>query len=184
MIWFLLSIFIAFGCSFIFRSWPGANLLPAEIIRDVGWIVILSAIWIGYRHHSRSNLTSLQREKVEIKIALREPRLNARNEADSFLHFCSTYWTKYLNNMVQGTGELMDRREQFKNAIVAEGDLAMPELDDNINTISANAVKLQRLLDVFRRGDNRDDIESLVDWFSDQREKTKELFKPYLDITT
>ncbi len=123
-------------------------------------------------------------EILRIKIALREPRLNARNETDSFLHFCSTYWTKYLNNMVQGTAELMDRRDQFKNAIVNEGDLAMPELDDNINRISGNAVKLQRLLDVSRRGDNRDDIESLVDWFSDQREKIKELFEPYLDITT
>jgi hypothetical protein len=125
-----------------------------------------------------------QDEILRIKIALREPRLNARNETDSFMHFCSTYWTKYLNNMVQGTGELMDRREQFKNAIVTEGDLAIPELGNNISTISANAVKLQRLIDRYHRGDNKDDIENLIDWFSDQRKKIAELFKPYLDITT
>ena len=86
--------------------------------------------------------------------------------------------------MVQGTGELMDRREQLKNAIKAEGDLAIPELGDNMSTISANAVKLQRFIDRYRRGDNRDDIENLIDWFSDQRKKIAELFKPYLDITT
>lgn len=126
----------------------------------------------------------LKDKTFKIKSALRSSRLIARNETDNFLHFCCTYWTKYLQNMVQGTGELMDRRDKFKNAIEAEGDLAIPEFVDNINTISANAAKLQRLLDRYREGDDRDDIEDLIDWFSDQMNKNKELFKPHLDLTT
>ena len=185
MIWLVLSIPITLGCSLIFMSWFGMNLLPPEIIAHVGGLIILGSIWSGYRYYLWGNLNKLQDEIFKIKIALRKPRLNARNETDSFLHFCSTYWAKYCHNMVQGTGELMDRREQFKNAIVAEGDLAIPELGDNISTISVNAVRLQRFIDSSRRDNaNRDDIENLIDWFSDQREKIAELFKPYLDITT
>ena len=160
------------------------NLLPPKIIAHVGGLIILGSIWFGYRYHFLDSLKKSQDKTFKIKTALRTPRLNARNETDKFLYFCSTFWTQYLQNMVDGTGELMDRREQFKNAIIAEGDLAIPELGNNISTISANAVKLQRLIDRYRGGDNKDDIENLIDWFSDQRKKIAELFKPYLDITT
>lgn len=184
MIWLILSIPITIGCSLLLMSWSGMNLLPPEIMTPVGGLIIIISIWVGYRYYLSENLKKTQEKTFKIKSTLLTPRLNVKNETDNFLHFCSIYWTKYLQNMVQGTNELMDRRDQFKTTIEAEGDLAIPELGDKIRTISQNAVTLQRLIDRYRSDDNRDDIEDLSDWFSHQKKIIKDFFKPHLDITT
>ena len=46
-------------------------------------------------------------QTLEISIALRPARLKVYNEIDGFLEFCSVYWTKYCQRMVNGTDDLM-----------------------------------------------------------------------------
>ncbi|MFC1869363.1 hypothetical protein ACFL0H_14690 [Thermodesulfobacteriota bacterium] len=183
MIWFVLSIPVAFGCSLIFLEWSGMNLLPLEITAHVGGIIILSSVWVGYRYHLWNKSNKLHGKTLKIKRTLLNPRKNAKNEIVRFLEYCCQYWTLYCRKAVDGTNDLTNRRRQFIETIEAEHNLAMPGIEDKINAISAKAVELQRLIDAPKDNYN-DKIWVLMEWFAIQKEEIQEFFDPFLDITT
>ena len=151
-----------------------------------GTTFILLAV-LRNRIESRTNKN---KQILAVELTLRPSRLNVYNETRDFLHFCIGYWTKHCQGMVNGTNDLMNKIDFFKNSIKSKGSLNMPDVDSNIKELIVNAWRLQRLIDRLGKSKHRpkdqkyysieDNIHALVDWFAQQEKEIGELFKPYL----
>lgn len=183
MIWFILSLPLAFGVGLIFMEWTEMSSISHGILASIGGIIVLTTILIGYCY-------SLKELSFKEKEALRPSRLKVYNEIRDFLHFCTCYWTHYRQGMVKGTNDLMNKIDSFKNSIKFEGPLNMPDVENNVKEVIKNAWKLQRFIDRLSGANLRppnqnyysieDNIHALNDWFAQQEKGIEKLFEPYL----
>jgi hypothetical protein len=118
-------------------------------------------------------------------------RLDACNLVKDFAEYCTKYNTMFVQKMVSGTRELMDRRDSFMNEFQAFGPLGMHEIEVKANELANGAVRLQRALDRTRGSDPRpldseyesleDNIHAIVDWFAEEKNSLSSLCATYLD---
>ena len=122
---------------------------------------------------------------------LRPIRLNACNLVMDFSHYCTTYRTSFIQKMVSGTRELMDRRDAFKLEFEKFGPLEMPSVESKIPELLNKVAQLQRALDRSRGSDPKpldskyttleENIDAIMDWFAEEEKALPSLFKPYLE---
>ena len=185
MIWFILSLPLAFGVSLIIIEWSEISLMPHGMLASIGGIIILLTVWVGYRY-------SLKEFSLKEKKALRPSRLSVYNETIDFLHFCTCYWTHHCLGIVKGTNDLTYKIDSFKNSIKSEGPLNMPDVENNAKEVIKKAWRLQRFIDRLsdfnlRKSDQnyystKDNIHALIDWFAQQEKDIEKLFEPYLKL--
>jgi hypothetical protein len=95
---------------------------------------------------------------------------------------------------VEGTRDLVTRIESFKWEIYQHWPLDMPKVQEEIEKALKNAWQLQRCLDRLTGSDPRpldsayhtaeDKVDGLIDWFGSEEKRMRELFDPYLQVTT
>ncbi len=137
-----------------------------------------------------ANQLSEEANKVTRHYNLRPMRLDACNLLSEFAHYCTTYRTLFLQNMVTGTSELMDRRDNFRKEFAAFGPLGMSEVEAKAIEFSNKAVHLQRALDRSRSSNPKpldssfatleDNIDAIADWFASEKAALTSLFNRYL----
>jgi len=81
----------------------------------------------------------LFQKNKDVNIQLRPHRLSLYNETREFLDYCSTYRTKQLSSMVNGTQQLVIKIDTFKKKVDQLGPLSMPEVENKIAEIITNA---------------------------------------------
>lgn len=171
MIWFILSLPLAFGVALVFMGWSGENVLPPEIIASIGGIIIFGTIWIGYRYY-------LQDKHDKVNIVLRPDRLKVKSEIIEFIDYCIRFKTEHHMMMIPNTRALSNKRTQFNRFIEKKRPLQIKNLNEKLKDINSNAVRLQRLLDRQghpgisgqKRMEIEDKIDSTIDWFIDMRQ--------------
>jgi hypothetical protein len=125
-----------------------------------------------------------------VQSSMRAERLVIFRAISDFLHYCSSYNTMFSSKMVNGTRDLSDRIDGFKWEVRQHAFLHMSSVNGVIKTAIGNAHSLQRLLDR-STGPNpmpidpecmdlKENIDKLVDWFSDQEKNLQNLFESYL----
>ncbi len=127
---------------------------------------------------------------IAAQSTMRAERLAIFRSISDFLHYCSTYSTMFTLKMVNGTRDLCARIDAFQWEVRQHAFLRMPAVNEVIKTAIGNAHNLQRLLDR-SNGPNsmpidsesvdlEENIDKLVDWFSEQEKILQNLFEPYL----
>lgn len=110
-----------------------------------------------------------------------------------FSHYCSGYWTLYCMGEVKRSRELTSRIDTFKWEIELQGNLDMPEVEAKVQQLISSAWKMQRLVDRIAGKQTEpvdhafataeENVQGLVDWFSEESRNLKALFQPYLAAT-
>lgn len=139
---------------------------------------------------NEANRLSAEANRIATHYNLRPMRLNAFNTFKEFAHYCTTYRTLFLQGMVSGTRELMDRRDTFRKRLGELGPLDMPEIEAKALEFSNMAVQMQRALDRSRGSDPKpldskypsieENIDAIMDWFASEEKNLPSLFEKYL----
>ena len=155
-------------------------------------ISILSALIavVAILRANEANRLAAEANRITKHYNLRPNRLSACNLVRDYSHYCTTYRTSFLQKMVSGTGELMDRRAAFILEFEKLGPLEMPNVESKVSELSNKAVQLQRALDRSRGGDPKpldskyatleENIDAIVDWFAEEEKALPSLFNQYL----
>jgi len=156
-------------------------------------VSILSALIavVAIHRANEANRIAGESNKITRHYNLRPMRLDACNLIREFAHYCTTYRTLYLQKMVSGTRELMDRRDAFNSKFKAFGPLGMAEAENKVTELSNKAAQLQRTLDRSRSSDPKpldskyasldENIDAIVDWFAEEERGLVSLFNKYLE---
>jgi len=123
---------------------------------------------------------------------LRPHRLSARNALLSFADFCLTYKTLHPQTTPDRTHNLSAEIDRLKATLEFLGPLSLPKLAPLQSDLVAHPGNFQRLLDRQAGPDpqpiNRefqtieDNIDGIVDWFADVKERIKKEIDPYLEM--
>jgi hypothetical protein len=140
---------------------------------------------------NEANHIAAESNKITKHYNLRPMRLDACNLVRDFVHYCTAYRTLFLQKMVSGTRELMDRRDDFKSKFEAFGPLEMAEVEKKFTEFSNKAVQLQRTLDRYTSREPKpldskyasldENIDAIVDWFAEEEKGLSSLFNMYLE---
>ncbi|MDO9283182.1 MAG: hypothetical protein Q7T88_12455 [Methylotenera sp.] len=156
-------------------------------------VSILSALIavIAILRANEANCLAAEANRIAKHYNLRPIQLNACNLVKDFSHYCTTYRTVFLQKMVSGTKELMDRRDAFKFEFEKFGPLEMPSVELKVSELLIKAAQLQRALDRSRGSDPKpldskyttleENIDAIADWFAEDEKTLPSLFKQYLD---
>lgn len=156
-------------------------------------VSILSALIavVAILRANEANRIAAESNKITRHYNLRPMRLDACNLVRDFARYCTTYRTLFLQKMVSGTRELMDRRDAFRLEFEKLGPLAMPSVELKVSELSNKAVQLQRALDRSRGSDPKpldskyttleENIDAITDWFAEDEKTLPSLFKQYLE---
>lgn len=156
-------------------------------------VSILSALIavVAILRANEANRLAADANRITKHYNLRPIRLSACNLVKNFSHYCTTYHTSFLQKMVSGTRELMDRRADFISEFEKFGPLEMPNVESKVSELSNKAVQLQRALDRSRGSgpqplDSKyttleENIEAIMDWFAEEEKALPSLFKQYLE---
>ena len=156
-------------------------------------VSILSALFsaLAIFYANKANRLAAEANRITKYYNLRPIRLNACNLVKEFSHYCTTYRTAFLQKMVSGTTELMDRRATFRLEFETFGPLEMPSVELKVSELSNKAVQLQRALDRSRDSDPKpldskyttleENIDAITDWFAEEEKTFPSLFKQYLE---
>lgn len=156
-------------------------------------VSILSALVavVAILHAKEANRIAKEANGISKHYNLRPMRLDACNLLKDFAHYCTTYRTLFLQQMVSGTNELMDRRDAFKAEFEAFGPLGMPDVEATATEFTKKAVQLQRTLDRSRGRDPKpldskydslnENIDAISDWFAHEENELPSIFEKYLD---
>lgn len=165
---------------------PEGGLSLTDAIAGAAFLVaILSAM---YARGAR--LAADRANEISTRESLRPLRLQVYRAMFQFAHYCSTYWTLYHLQQVNGTRELTERIDNFKWEVEQHGHLGMPEVDERVRQFVNSAWKMQRLIDRISGGQNNphdppyasadDNLHGLIEWFAKEQRELKQLFAPYL----
>lgn len=138
----------------------------------------------GARDEARkANQIALQSNRRPLRLAVFQAMAQ-------YSHYCSTYLTLHHMKVVNGTRDLVERIDSFKWEIEQHGHLDMPDVETKVQEFIGKAWNMQRLLDRIDGGQlqsmdpayptAKEHLESLVDWFAQERRELKTLFGPYL----
>ena len=140
---------------------------------------------------NEANRLAAEANKITKHYNLRPIRLNACNLVKDFSHYCTTYRTSFLQKMVSGTSDLMDRRDAFRLEFDKFGPLEMPSVETKVAELLNKAAQLQRALDRSRGNDPKpleskyttleENIDAIMDWFAEEEKSLATLFKQYLE---
>jgi hypothetical protein len=156
-------------------------------------VSILSALIavVAILRANEANRLAAEANRITKHYNLRPTRLNACNLVKDFARYCTTYRTAFLQKMVSGTRELMDRRDSFTLELEKFGPLEMPSVELKVSELSNKAVQLQRALDRSRGSDPQpldskyttleENIDAIMDWFAEEEKALPSLFKQYLE---
>lgn len=141
---------------------------------------------------SRLNRSRKQQTDTTASIHLRPQRLSARNALIAFSEFCLKYQALHPKKSPNRTQDLISEIDGFKSTIEFLGSLAMPEFDSIQKEVVAHAWNFQRLLDRQDGPEKRpinsefqmldDNLDRIMDWFSDVKQRVKKEIDPYLKI--
>ena len=129
-------------------------------------------------------------EAHSTKVLLRVPRLEARNLLIKFADFCLKYRTLHPISSPDRTQALTSEITRLKDGIEMLGPLSIPSFVDIYSSMVTNAWNMQRLLDRQMGFDPKpiesrfetveDNIDGIIDWFSQAKIDIKEIIDPYL----
>lgn len=154
---------------------------------------ILSALIavVAILRANEANRLAADANRITKHYNLRPIRLNACNLVKDFTHYCTKYRTSFLQKMVSGTRELMDRRDDFILEFQKFGPLDMPIVESKVSELLNKAAQLQRALDRSRGSDPKpldskyttleENIDAIMDWFTEEENALPSLFKQYLE---
>lgn len=129
-------------------------------------------------------------EAHSTNVLIRVPRLEARNLLINFADFCIKYQTLHPTLSPDRTQALTSEITRLKDGIEMLGPLSIPSFVDIYSSMVTNAWNMQRLLDRqmgfepkpieshFETVD--DNIDGIIDWFSQAKIDIKEIIDPYL----
>ena len=152
------------------------------------FVVLLTALSAEYARQAA--VQARKANDAALKSGLRAERLSVFQTLAGFLSYCSTYSTMFSGKMVNGTRDLSERITRFKWETRKHGPLRMPSVEGLIKTAIAKANELQRVLDR-STGPNpkpidptcqdvAENIDKLVEWFSEQEKGLEIQFDPYI----
>jgi hypothetical protein len=151
-------------------------------------VVCITALSAEYARQAATQ--ACKANDIALQSAFRAERLSVFRSFGDFLNYCSTYNTMLSVKMVDGTRALSERIGEFKWEIRQHGPLRMPNVEDLIKTAIVNANNLQRLLDRSTAPNPKpidsastdvdENIDKLVDWFSEQEKHLQTVFDPYI----
>ena len=148
-------------------------------------VAVLSAL---YSKHASN--AARRANDIAVHQNLRPLRLAVYRSMNDFAHFCSTYRTLQHLKSVNGTRDLVERIESFKWEIGQHGPLKMPSIENKATEFQIKARQLQKILDRVAGGQSNpldqsfnsaeENLDSLVDWFANERRELKSSFQTYL----
>lgn len=160
----------------------------SDLIALAALLVAAPAAW--YARQARDAARTAN--DISVHQHLRPLRLAVYQTMNEFAHFCSTYRALQYVKAVNGTRDLVEHIESFKWEIDKYGPLAMPDIEKKVEEFQSKAWQLQRVLDRIAGGQNnpldqaydsaKENLDGLVDWFSNEYRGLRTSFQPYLDV--